>query len=295
MTNIDDLKKGDGMIIEFENSLTYNLIDETAIQTECGTLYKGMDLEYGRTVAVKMVEIQGENPRERDANYEKAYSEVKALVSLESENLPIPCIYFTHHDKKASKLYIVMQWINGENLSKHMDEPEIKMLRWMEDLCDILEVMSRKHIYHKDIKPSNIMINARGQLYLIDFNISISTPNRVEGTLNYKAPEMSPKSNYVGREKVDMFSIGVMLYEYYTGEVPVLGTDYSRNRSRGAFQWDKFIEPKEKNPKLNQTINNIIVKCMKLDPKQRYRSYGELKRDLGQAIRSIKNGQRRKP
>ncbi len=185
--------------MEFDSHHTFNLIEEAAIKTECGMLYKGMDMDLGRTVAVKMIEIQGDDIRDRAMNYEKAYSEVKALVSLESENLQIPCVYETFGEKNKSKLYIVMQWINGEDLSKHFNEPELRMLRWMEDLCGILEVMERKHLYHKDIKPSNIMINNRGQLYLIDFNISISTPNQIEGTLNYKAPEMSPNSKYVGR------------------------------------------------------------------------------------------------
>lgn len=283
------------MLLEIENKATYNLIEENAIKTECGMLYKAMDMEYGRTVAVKMVEIQGQDRREQKANYEKAYSEVKAMVALEGENLPIPCIYCTQYDAKQSKLYIIMQWINGSDLSKHFQDPELSLLKWMSDLCVILDAMDRKHIYHKDIKPSNIMIDNRGQLHLIDFNISISTPNLIEGTLNYKAPEMAQNSKYVGREKVDMFSIGVMLYEYYTGIVPIRGTDYAKNRSRGPFEWDKFIEPKEKKTEINAAVNEIIVKCMKLDPKQRYRNYSDLKRAFDQAIRSIRNEQRRKP
>ena len=282
------------MVLEFTSHHKFNLMEETAIETECGTLYKGMDLEFGRSVAVKLVRIQGENPKQKEANYKKAYSEVKAMVSLESENLPIPCVLETFFDIKSSNLCIVMQWINGENLSYHMNEPELKFLRWIESLCGILETMERKHIYHKDIKPSNIMINEKGDLYLIDFNISISTPNLIEGTVNYKAPEMSPNSKYVGREKVDMFSIGVVLYEYYTGCVPIRGKDYAKNRSRGEFAWDNFTEPKEKKLEMNAAVNEMIVKCMKLDPKQRYRNYGDLKHAIGQAIRSIKNGQRKR-
>lgn len=282
------------MILEFDSKNTYNLLDDFAIKTECGMLYKAMDMEYGRTVAVKMIEIHGENAKEKKINYEKAYTEVKAMISLERENMSIPCIYGTYYNAEESKLYIVMQWIDGDNLANHFQEAELKFLRWMADLCEILETMEKKHIFHKDIKPANIMINAKGRLFLIDFNISISTPNLIEGTLNYKAPEMSPNSKYAGREKVDMFSIGVILYEYYTGKLPIRGEDYAKNRSRGAFEWDKYIAPIQIKPAMRESVNEIITKCMKLDPKQRFRNYADLKHAIEQAIRGIRNEQRRK-
>lgn len=276
------------MLLEFESKQSYNLIEESKIVTECGALYKGQDLSFNRTVAIKMVEIQGNNRKEKKSSYDKAYAEVKAMVSLGEDNLSIPCVYSTYYCEKFSKLYIVMSWIQGETLANFMNAPEMKFIQWMIDLCDILMSMERKHIYHKDIKPSNIMIDSKGKLYLIDFNISISTPNLLEGTINYKAPEMMPDSKYVGREKVDMFSIGVILYEFYTKSVPLRGVDYAKNRSRGAFEWDKFILPKEKNNNMCEEIENVIVKCMKLDPKQRYRNYSDLKWALEKAMRGIR-------
>ena len=56
------------MVLEFASHHKYNLIEETAIETECGALYKGMDLEYGRSVAVKIVRVQGENQKQKEAN-----------------------------------------------------------------------------------------------------------------------------------------------------------------------------------------------------------------------------------
>lgn len=282
------------MLLEFQNNQMYNLIEESKIITECGALYKAQDLEFNRTIAIKVVDIQGENKNEKKSSYEKAYSEVRAMVSLGEENLPIPSVYTTYYDDKESKLYIMMDWIKGDTLATHMKEPEMKFLQWMIELCDILDSMEKKHIYHKDIKPSNIMIDGKGKLFLIDFNISISVPNLIEGTINYKAPEMAPNSKYVGREKTDMFSIGVMLYEYYAGNVPVRGSEYAKNRSRGAYEWDKFISPKEKNDDICGDVEAIILKCMKLDPKQRYRNYADLKWALEKALRGIRWAQKKK-
>lgn len=282
------------MLLEMECKHTYNLIEETKIETECGALFQAQDLDFNRTIAVKMVEIQGENKSEKKQNYEKAYSEVKAMVALSEENLPIPSIYATYYDVMNSRFYIMMDWIKGATLVRHMSEPEMKIIQWMIELCDILASMEKKHIYHKDIKPSNIMIDKKEKLFLIDFNISISTPNLIEGTANYKAPEMTANSKYVGREKVDMFSIGVILYEFYTGSVPVRGIDYAKNRSRGAFEWDKFITPKEKNAKINDEVNEIVKKCMRLDPRQRYRNYMDLKRALEKVLRNMRWVQKKK-
>lgn len=272
------------MLLQFNKKCSYNLIEETRIETVCGEFYQAMDLELERTVAVKCIGIQGGSPREKSTNYLKALAEVKTMIRISEEDVDIPEIYAVHYDEARSMLYIVMQWIRGKQLSEHMHCPERQFLSWMIGLCDILEVMERKGIYHKDIKPANIMITERGKLYLIDFNISLSTPNLIEGTVNYKAPEMSPRSRYVGREKVDMFAIGVMLYEYYTGAVPVHTVDYAKNRLRGAFEWDEFTEPKVKNPEMSDIANSIILKCMKLDPKQRYPRISALKNDLKKAV-----------
>lgn len=282
------------MLLEMECKHAYNLIEETKIETECGALFQAQDLVFNRTIAVKMVVIQGKDKYEIKRNYEKAYSEVKAMIALREENLPVPLIYATYYDEINSKLYIMMDWIKGTTLVSHMSDPEMSIIQWMIELSDVLASMEKKHIYHKDIKPSNIMIDNKGKLFLIDFNISISTPNLIEGTANYKAPEMSVNSKYVGREKVDMFSIGVILYEFYTGSVPVRGIDYAKNRSRGALEWDKFVTPKEKNAKINDEVNEIVKKCMKLDPRQRYRDYVDLKEALKDALRNMRCAKKKK-
>lgn len=276
------------MLMEYDKRCCYNLIEETKIETDCGEIYQGQDLELQRTVAVKCIRIPDK------VMLQKALAEVRALVRLGEENISIPHIYDAQYLEKSNQLMIVMEWIKGTTLETKMNAPELSFLQWMIELCDILNVMERKHIYHKDVKPSNIMIAEKDKLYLIDFNISIATPNLVEGTLNYKAPEMSLDSKYQGREKVDMFSIGVILYKYYTGQVPVKGIDYARKRTRGPLEWDKYIQPIEKNSGMNPEINQVISKCMKLDPKQRYRNYLDLKNDIIKVVKNIRWAQKKK-
>ena len=275
------------MRLEINKRLQYNLIEETRIETLGSTLYQDQYLDLGRTVAVKCVTIEGQNRTEKQANYQKARTEVQAMIRIGEEAVNIPSIYFTHYDEATSRYYIVMEWIKGETLTVKKNYIPQQFLGWMIELCRILEKMEQKKLYHKDIKPDNIMICSNGKLYLIDFNISISTPNLIEGTLHYKAPEMDTHSQYTGREKVDMFSIGVMLYEFFTGSVPVRGIDYASSAMSTTQVWRRFIEPKDKNPDIPPVINAIVVKCMKLDPRQRYSRIGDLKRELERAVREL--------
>ncbi len=271
------------MDLTIKSERTYRLPEDSRIETGNGALYKAQDLTLGRTVAVKQVRIQGNNRFEKKQNVQKALSEVQALVAVRDTDVRVPAVFDTYYDEPAGELFIVMEWVSGTPLTDKMNASAPQFLRWMADLCFILERMERKRLYHKDIKPANVMISRTGQLYLIDFNITIAAANLVEGTPHYKAPEMSPGSIYSGREKVDMFAIGVMLYEYFTGAVPVRTVDYARNRQRGPQQWDLFVQPKEKNPATPDKVNEIVVKCMKLDPKDRYGSISQLKQALKEA------------
>ena len=160
----------------------------------------------------------------------------------------------------------------------------------MKDLCIILESMERTNLYHKDIKPANIMVTKRGTLYLIDFNISLSVANHEEGTEFYRAPEMESGSKITARNKVDMFAIGVIMYQFYTGHLPKKPEDYAKGSSFGKNknQWAKFKEPKEYKPDLPEDINAIIVKCMKYSPDDRYRNAAELKGKIINCIRKQK-------
>lgn len=186
-----------------------------------------------------------------------------------------------------------MQWIGGETLTKKMERslsPAL-FIRWMIELCQILDIMARHGFVHKDIKPDNIMFDGNGDLYLIDFNISVSTPNQREGTLHYKAPEMEEGSKNVSREKVDMFAIGVMMYQQFAKKLPQRMVDYEIYRSDGE-RWDEFLEPAAAAPGISRKLNQTITKLMAYDPRDRYRTYGELIGDLKMIEREFRSGRK---
>lgn len=264
--------------------------DEAAHITPNSELYKALDLSLGRTVALKKITVQGNDPREKDLNYKKAMQEVKTMIQISELTAKVPNIYSSYYDKKTDQLYIIMQWISGETLAEKMQR-NISLplyLKWMQELCQILNSMSKRHFQHKDIKPENIMFNENGDLYLIDFNISVSVPNQIEGTMFYKAPEMDFGSSTVARDKSDMFSIGVMIYQQVTGKIPMRMMDYECFDPSGG-KWDMFNEPKAINPSVDERLNKLIVRLMSYDPDDRFRNYAELSNELRSVERSIRN------
>ena len=284
------------MEIAFNEFFKYRMIDDDKIETGNSTIYKAQDLEFNRTVCVKSIRFDKSSPSFQE-HRKRAMLEVKSLIAISELTMHVPSVYNVYFDDKNATLYIIMQWINGNTLTQVMDKiSPSAFLKYMIELCEILEKLEFRKMSHKDIKPSNIMITPDNEICLIDFNLSISVPNQVEGTQNYKAPEMDLNSRSPSRNKVDIFSVGVIMYQFFTGKIPVRGIDYaiqSRRRNSSSFEWDAFIEPVSIRPDLSQNINNIIVKCMKLNPDHRYIKAKDLKRDLIFAERSLRNGSKR--
>jgi len=277
------------MELIFNKEHRYAIDLSTRRETGNSTIYKAVDIELGRSVCIKQVDIYGNREKEVKANLVTALNEVRAMVRVASVNNRIPQIYSTHFDEEQKKLYIIMQWIEGTTLRDRMNVDKCLFLKWMEKICDILADMAKFKMSHKDIKPENIMIDKSNDLYLIDFNISISTPNVFEGTQHYKAPEMDNGSKSPNRDKADMFSLGVIMYEFFTGQLPVKSKHYGKIR-RSSEEWDMFIKPVEINPDIPDKLNEIICKSMSYQIKNRYKSYWELKHELYSAERSLRYG-----
>ena len=271
------------MTVSFQNAHTYEVVEETRHITADGALYQAVEVELGRKVAIKQVSIAGDTPWEREANVTAALREVQVMIRCRKVTKGIPVIYTTHYDEAARQLYIVMEWIEGKTLGDVMWQVSARQfLIWMKELVEILQQLERENVTHKDIKPDNLMI-LDNKLILIDFNISMSIANTVEGTPHYKAPEMDSDSKDRDRSKVDMFSIGVLMYEYFTNCLPKRGAEYTTSwlKPNG---WDTFVKPGEKKPGIPELVENIICTCMERKPKNRYANMSELKVKLGEAV-----------
>lgn len=261
------------MDLVFDDTHEYFLMDDYTINTGNSVIYRANDKKLNRDVAIKKISVTNE------LALKQAKHEIQVLSKF--SNGEVPYIYDYH--VQDENLYIIMQWIQGDSLEKKLKRKQVslkEMTGWMMELCDTLDELAKHHIYHKDIKPSNLMI-FNGRLVLIDFNISMSLTNKTEGTFGYKAPEMGQRSKETRRDKVDMFAIGVILYEFYKGSLPQMGDEYSSPSLRSTEKaWKNFVEPIEKYPEMDKKMNEIITRCMKYDPAERYESYSKLRSDL---------------
>lgn len=278
-------------------SRKYIVCDSEGISTNSSTLYKGTDVLFNRKVAVKVIDL-GMSFSNKELS--RAKNEVSALSQIGDMSLRVPCVLDMHYDGEKKKLYIVMQWVNGETLRKKIDEKNDmsltmkspgEFIQWMIQLADILSFMERRGFYHNDIKPDNVIIDKANELHLIDFNLTISRNTMNEGTPGFIAPEFLSHLE-VRKDKADMFSIGVIMYEFFTGKFPEFGLDYGigggfMDESSEQKEWDVFVEPKQVQPDVPDSINKLIVRLMKRIPSNRFNNYSELKKELIKAKKTL--------
>ena len=262
-----------------------SIYQDSHFDTDNSTIFMAQDLNTMSDVCVKSVKISGEGKREKEQNLERAKSEARMLGWLSCKTRHVPSLRYTYFDKASSNLYIVMDLLHGDTLECFMGDSvkrvsDRQFITWMIELCTILEYLEQRHGAHKDVKPANIIIDKERKLNLIDFNITSSLANKTEGTPGYRAPEMEPGLSVGKRTKVDMFSIGVIMYEFFAGKRPVKGKDYATSALAEGEEWSRFTEPKQINPEISQELNDIIITCMKRHPDNRYRGIKELKHHL---------------
>jgi serine/threonine-protein kinase len=160
------------------------------------------------------------------------------------------------------------------------------------DVCRGIGAAHQVNIVHRDLKPLNILINDQGVVKVVDFGVAAVTSHM--GTRLTRAGTLLGTPAYVAPEQVrsraidartDIYSLGVVMYESFTGRPPYLGDDMSV-----LFQHveGKVIPPRELNPELPEELEEIILKAMAVDPDQRFQSMDELRKGLVEFSRQCK-------
>lgn len=186
----------------------------------------------------------------------------------------------------GQQVFTVMDYIEGRNLSWYLGQSqrftERQVVLWMRQLCEVLEYLhsQKPPIIHSDIKPANIMVTPKGDIRLIDFNISLGDDGSrgISGfSERYASPEQIWKSQlYMNGgdyrsvrvdERSDIYSLGATLYHMLTGVKPP--ADY------------RTMKPlKELNPPYSEHLLNIVQRAVQPDPKKRYQSVRDMRADL---------------
>lgn len=191
-----------------------------------GEVWRATQRSLGRTVAVKLLPPQLASSEDFVARFEK---EATALASLSHPHI----VQIIDRGAIGAQYYFVMELVAGKNLRALLDERALEpreTFRIGAQVARALEAAHEQRIVHRDLKPENVLLDARGHVKIADFglagmhgndrDVALTATSVAMGTLNYMAPEQRRDAKHVDH-RADLYSLGVLLYEMATGDVPV--------------------------------------------------------------------------
>jgi serine/threonine protein kinase len=241
-------------------------------------VYRGMDVVLQRQVAIKILTDRSEDLRKRFLR------EAQSMARLNHPN--IVGVYDAAQNDGVS--YIVMELVQGRTLAT-ISPSELTVhtaLRYILELCEALAFAHENNVVHRDVKPANIMVVANGAIKVMDFGLSrrtsemssVTNAGEIVGTIAYLSPE-----RFLGKiadARSDLYSVGVVMYEVFTGTVPF------KNESDDlvAVIFAHVNEPpaalRTINPAVPAPIERIVLRLLEKDPERRYASAREVIVDI---------------
>lgn len=240
-----------------------------------GVVYKARQRSLDRIVAVKLLPLAMSNRREFTDRFKR---EARALALLNHPN--IVCVY-DYGEASGGCLYYVMEYVKGTNLRHLMRGGRAssrKLLSIAMQVCEALQFAHTNGVVHRDVKPANVLMDERGHVKVADFGLAkVIGPSTAQditghcdalGTPDYMAPEAVTHQHEVDH-RADIYSLGVMLYEMLTGQVP-----------RGAWQ------PPSRAVGADTRFDDVVARAMQADPRKRFQNVGELTQVMKQLVQA---------
>jgi predicted ATPase/signal transduction histidine kinase len=231
----------------------------------------------------------------------KEYPSFGELVQFRNQytiakNLPIPGIVHPLNLEPLGNCYaVVMEDWGGVSLGQYMQQQALALIDVLTialQIAEVLQDLSQHQVVHKDIKPANILIHPESkQVKLIDFSIAsllpketqeIQSPNMLEGTLAYLAPEQTGRMNRGIDYRADFYALGVTLYQLLSGHLPFTSDDPLELVHCHIAQHPVPVD--QINPSIPAMVAAIVAKLMAKNAEDRYQSALGLKHDLQQCL-----------
>jgi serine/threonine protein kinase len=269
-------------------------LTELIARSGMASIFKGRDLANGATVAVKVPYLQFES----DVVFYGRFQREEEI----GRRLNHPNIIHVISPKRKSRMYIVMEYIDGTSLRAMMRDKRPldthKALDIARQTCGALVYMHGQGVVHRDLKPENILITESGQVKIMDFGIALDESARrltwsglssTIGTPDYMAPEQV--SGRRGDVRTDIYALGTMLYEMLTGNLPLTGENvYAVMRAKAN---EDPQPPSRYRPDLDPHLEEIVLHAIARLPRDRYRSAAEMQKDLRNPAEVIITGRAR--
>lgn len=232
-----------------------------------GAVYKAKQKNLDRLVALKIFLFE-----KTDARISQRFNqEARALAKFNHQNI------VTIHDTgcRGNFHFLLMEFVDGPNLRQVVCAGELtpaNALSLVPQLCDALQYAHEKGIVHRDIKPENVLLLPDGIVKIADFGLAkitdqatelnLTNTQQVMGTFNYMAPEQRERPGEVDH-RADIYSLGVVIYELLTGELPM-----------GRF------DPPSKRVQVDQRFDEVVMRALEKEPDRRYQRVTEFKTSM---------------
>ena len=231
-----------------------------------GEVYRADDLRLGQPVALKFLPrrlASGGDPLER------FYAEVRLARQVSHPNV---CRVYDVGEVDGNT-FLSMEYVDGEDLASLLKRigrlPPDKALEISRELCAGLAAAHDRGVLHRDMKPSNVMIDGRGRARITDFGLAVAggeaADGEISGTPAYMAPEqLAGKGASI---QSDLYSLGLVLYELYTGHKAFDGATLAELRRKHAEETPR--SPSTITPGLDPVVERVILRCLEKDPATR--------------------------
>jgi len=263
------------------DQLDHYRIEKLVARSGMASIYRATDMRTGRTVAIKVPHPEMEAD---PVLFERFQREAEI-----GQKLDHPGVMKVFSDADRSRVYMVMEWVEGRLLREILAElkrlPVERARRITILICDALDYIHRNGVVHRDLKPENIMLDSADNIKLIDFGIAgqagakrltFAKLSHVVGTPDYISPEQVKGKRGDGRS--DIYSLGAMLYEMLTGKAPFSGPNPF------AVMNDRLLNhpqpPRELNPEISPELQETIYRALEREPQNRYTTANEFAWDL---------------
>src|SRR5919109_285097 len=266
-------------------------IERTLGKGAMGVVYEGLDPKLNRRVAIKTI-LKSHLDPDTAKDYSMRFSrEAQAVARLNHPHI----VQVYDFAEEGDIAYLVMEFIRGKELKSYFDANQrfdiSEAVRIMCELLDALEFAHNAGVIHRDIKPANLMLDEQSRTKLTDFGVArVQDIDRAHaertqagtmvGTPAYMSPEQVSGGNI--DKRTDIFSAGIILYQFLTGEKPFTGS--------GAWTIAKKIIQEE--PPLPSSLNNavtplfdaVVNRALAKTPDQRFQSARDLSVALKRAL-----------